>query len=58
MKTPIERYIPQRASAPKFYGLPRIHKENVPLRPIVSSIGSVTYEVAKELSKDSEAFGW
>ena len=42
---------PTGASAPKFYGLPKIHKEDVPLRPIVSSIGSVTYEVAKELSR-------
>ena len=42
---------PTGASAPKFYGLPKIHKENVPLRPIVSSIGSATYKVAKELSK-------
>ena len=41
---------PTGASAPKFYGLPKIHKEDVPLRPIVSSIGSVTYGVAKELS--------
>ena len=39
------------ASAPKFYGLPKIHKEDVPLRPIVSSIGSVTYGVTKELSR-------
>ena len=36
---------------PKFYGLPKIHKNNTPLRPIASSIGSVTYGVAKELSR-------
>ena len=36
---------------PKFYGLPKIHKLNTPLRPIVSSCGSVTYGVAKELAK-------
>ena len=36
---------------PKFYGLPKIHKKGNPLRPIVSSRGSVTYEVAKVLSK-------
>ena len=36
---------------PKFYGLPRIHKPDTPLRPIVSSCGSVTYGVAKELAK-------
>ena len=36
---------------PKFYGLPKIHKLDTPLRPIVSSCGSVTYGMAKELAK-------
>ena len=36
---------------PKFYGLPKIHKTANPLRPIVSSRGSVTYGVAQVLSK-------
>ena len=36
---------------PKFYGFPRVHKPDTPLRPIVSSCGSVTYDVAKELAK-------
>ena len=36
---------------PKFYGLPKIHKPDTPLRPIVSSCGYVTYGVAKELAK-------
>ena len=36
---------------PKFYGLPKIHKPDTPLRPIVSSCGLVTYGVAKELAK-------
>ena len=36
-------------TVPKFYGLPKIHKENSPLRPIVSSVDSVTYNVAKHL---------
>ena len=36
---------------PKFYGLPKIHKPDTPLRPIVSSCGCVTYGVAKELAK-------
>ena len=36
---------------PKFYGLPKICKPDTPLRPIVSSCGSVTYDVAKELAK-------
>ena len=33
------------------YGLPKIHKPDTPLRSIVSSCGSVTYGVAKELVK-------
>ena len=36
---------------PKFYGVPKIHKPDTPLRPIVSSCGSVTYGVAKQLTK-------
>ena len=36
---------------PKFYGLPKIHKPDTPLRPIVSSCWSVPYAVAKELTK-------
>ena len=36
---------------PKFYGPPKINKPDTPLRPIVSSCGSVTYGVAKELAK-------
>ena len=35
--------------APRLYGLPKIHKVNIPLRPIVSSIGSPTYNIAKFL---------
>ena len=37
-------------SPPKFYGLPQIHKTGKPLRPIVSSRGSITYGIAKELA--------
>ena len=36
---------------PKFYGLPKIHKTGIPLRPIISSRGSVTYGVAKVLTR-------
>ena len=36
---------------PKFYVLPKIHETGNPLRAIVSSRGSVTYGVAKGLSK-------
>ncbi|XP_070835613.1 uncharacterized protein [Chaetodon trifascialis] len=40
------RLYPQE-SIPGIYGLPKIHKEGAPLRPIVSSINSVTYNIAK-----------
>ena len=33
---------PTSAVPPKFYGLPKIHKTGTPLRPIVSSRGSIT----------------
>ena len=42
---------PTGCVSPKFYGLPKIHKTGNPLRPIVSSRGSVTYGVAKVLSR-------
>ena len=42
---------PTGAGSPKFYGLPKIHKEGIPLRPIVSSIGAATYSTSKELSR-------
>ena len=45
------RMYPIGASSPKLYGLPKIHKQNIPLRPIVSSIGSVIYGEAKEIPK-------
>ena len=41
---------PTSAIPPKFYGLPKIHETGTPLRPIVSSRGSITYGVVKELS--------
>ena len=46
-----KRLYPTRAGYPKYYGWPKIHKTDVPLRPIVSSRGSATYETAKELAK-------
>ena len=42
---------PPAPAPPRLYGLPKIHKENVPLRPIVSAIGSPTYELAKFLAR-------
>ena len=42
---------PTGAGISKFYGLPKVHKAGVPLRPIVSSSGSVTYNTSKELAR-------
>ena len=42
---------PTGCSAPKFYSLPKIHKPDTPLRPIVFSRGSVTYGVVKALTR-------
>ncbi|CAB3991012.1 Cationic trypsin-3, partial [Paramuricea clavata] len=39
------------AQAPKLYGLPKIHKENTPMRPIVSFCSSPTYELSKYLAR-------
>ena len=49
-ETTYKKLYPTGATTPKYYGLPKVHKEGIPLRPIVSSIGSATYETAKELS--------
>jgi hypothetical protein len=38
------------ALSPRLYGVPKIHKNNVPLRPIVNTIGSPTYNIAKYLT--------
>ena len=45
------RLYPTGAGSPQFYGLPKIHKPGIPLRPIISSIGTVTYNTAKELAR-------
>ena len=46
-----KKMYPTGASSPKFYGLPKIHKKVIPPRSTVSSIGSVTYGVAKDLAR-------
>ena len=46
-----KRMYPTGAGSPKFYELPKIHKPGTPLRPTVSSWGTVTYGTAKELTR-------
>ena len=36
--------------SPKLYGLPKLHKPNIPMWPIVSFCGSPTYELSKYLT--------
>ena len=50
-ETTYKMLYPTGDTTPKYYGLPKVHKKDTPLRPIVSSIGSVAYETAKELSR-------
>lgn len=38
-------------SAPPFYGLVKVHKAGYPLRPIVSFIGSPTYNLSRHLTE-------
>ena len=46
-----KKIYPTGAVAPKFYGLLKIHKRDIPIRAIVSSRGSINFEVAQELSR-------
>ena len=49
----IRRYNRLRCPVPqpaKLYGLPKLHKPNVPMRPVVSLCGSLTYELSKYLT--------
>nr|VZI41122.1 unnamed protein product [Spirometra erinaceieuropaei] len=49
--TPIDRRMarPQDTALARFYGLPKVHKDGAPLRPIVSLKGTPTYGLAKWL---------
>ena len=49
-KIDFRRYNRLRCSVPqppKLYGLPKLHKPNIPMRPIVSFCGSPTYQLPK-----------
>ena len=38
-------------STPRFYGSAKLHKKDVPFRPIVSTVGSATYKIAKRMNR-------
>ena len=46
-----KRLYPTGAVPPKYYRLPKVHKPGMPLRPIISSVGSVTHATAKEVAR-------
>ena len=41
---------PSGSQPPRIYGLPKIHKPDVPLRPIVSSINSPSYSLSQYIA--------
>ena len=41
----------QFSAPPQIYGLPKIHKEGIPLWPIVAAIGSPTHQLARGLAR-------
>ena len=43
----LRRRVPQ---PPKLYGLPKLHKPSIPMRPIISICGSPTYQLSKYLT--------
>jgi hypothetical protein len=45
-----KKLIPQNPRIPRLYCLPKVHKPNIPFRPIVSAIGSPTYNVSRYLA--------
>jgi hypothetical protein len=45
-----------QSKPPYLYGLPNIHKQNIPLRSVVSSTGSPCYTLAGPLAGNSESF--
>ena len=46
-----DRIKPVAAQRPRMYGLPKIHKENIPRRPILSMVRSAQHELAKWLGE-------
>ena len=58
MTSHIEECIQLERSFQSSMGYPKFIKKIPPLRPIVSSIGSVSYGASKEIAKNHQATGW
>ena len=50
-KETYDRIRPVGSSRPRMYGLPKLHKEGVPLRPILSMVNAPQHEMAKWLGE-------
>ena len=49
LRSKYESLRPTGSQRPRIYGLPKVHKPSVPLRPILPIIGSAQHELAKWL---------
>nr|CAH8859853.1 unnamed protein product [Trichobilharzia regenti] len=45
-----EQIRPCSSTIPRLYGLPKVHKENVPLRPVIEMVNSPYHQIAKWLA--------
>ena len=44
------RMRPRGSQTPRLYGLAKVHKESIPLRPVLSMPVSVYYDISKEIA--------
>jgi hypothetical protein len=51
--TPREKWevIEMNPTPPRFYGMPKVHKPSIPIRPVVSGIGSPVYSLARVVKR-------
>ena len=57
-KSVYSRLVSHNGTLPRYYGVPKVHKQGCPLRPIISFVGSPTYELSSFLAGIlSDAFG-
>ena len=49
---------PKDSLVPRIYGLPKIHKQGAPLRPIINTIFSPMYKLTKYIANLLKPFNW
>lgn len=47
-----QRFLPRNPLPPRLYGLPKVHKPTIPIRPVVSYTNTLTHRIAYKLNKD------